>query len=203
MAADYSVTFDVERPDKLARPHVVIRILLFIVLAFLRSPVGWILGLLYFLVPVFAAIFISQRGAQRFLEEDAPRITRWLRWLVALDAYLALLTDRFPLEKPEDAVRFEVQSGGTPTVGSALLRLIYSIPSALVLALLSVIAAVVWVIAALMVLIQEGYPQSLYNFQRGVARWGARLLAYHASLVAEYPPFSLHTGPEPVPAPAD
>jgi hypothetical protein len=48
-----------------------------------------------------------------------------------------------------------------------------------------------------MVLIQENYPDGLYNFQRGVLRWEARLLGYHASLVDQYPPFALDTGPEP------
>ena len=193
MATAYPVTFDVSRPEKFERPHVFLRILVYILL-------GWILGLVYLAVPVVAAVFVSQKGADKYLEEDGPRITGWLRWLIALYAYLAILTDRFPTEKPEEIVRFEVSTGGSPTVGSALLRLIYSIPSALVLGLLTWVSYVVWVIAAVMVLIQENYPDGLYNFQRGVLRWEARLLGYHASLVDEYPPFALDTGPEPAPA---
>jgi hypothetical protein len=127
-------------------------------------------------------------------------MTAWLRWVVAIYAYLGILTDRFPTERPEEVVRFEVRTGGSPTVGSALLRLIYSNPSALVLGLLGIVSAVIWVIAAVMVLIQENYPDGLYNFQRGILRWEARLLGYHASLVDEYPPFALDTGPEPAPA---
>jgi len=56
-------------------------------------------------------------------------------------------------------------------------------------------AGILWIIAAIMVLIQENYPDSIYNFQRGVMRWEARLLVYHASLVDQYPPFALDTGP--------
>ncbi len=193
MATAYPVTFDVSRPEKFERPHVFLRILVYMLL-------GWILGLVYMAVPVVAAVFVSQKGADKYLEEDGPRITGGLRWLIALYAYLAILTDRFPTEKPEEIVRFEVSTGGSPTVGSALLRLIYSIPSALVLGLLTWVSYVVWVIAAVMVLIQENYPDGLYNFQRGVLRWEARLLGYHASLVDEYPPFALDTGPEPAPA---
>jgi len=70
----------------------------------------------------------------------------------------------------------------------------------LVLGLLGIVSGIVWIIAAVMVLIQESYPDGLYNFQRGVLRWEARLLGYHASLVHEYPPFALDTGPEPAPA---
>ena len=42
-----------------------------------------------------------------------------------------------------------------------------------------------------MILIQETYPGGIYNYLRGVLRWQARLLAYMASLVDEYPPFAL------------
>jgi hypothetical protein len=51
-----------------------------------------------------------------------------------------------------------------------------------------------------MVLVQENYADGLYDFQRGVLRWEARLLAYHSSLIEQYPPFALDTGPESSPA---
>jgi hypothetical protein len=195
MAADYPVTFDITRPKKFERPHIFLRILVFML-------VGWAIDLIYLAIPVAAAIFVSQKGAERYLDEDGPRVTGWLRWLVAVLAYLQVCTDRFPIEKPEEIVRFEVRTGGTPTVGSALLRLIYSIPSVFVLVLLGIVSAVILLIAAVMVLIQETYPDGLYDFQRGILRWEARLLGYHASLVDQYPPFALDTGPEPEPAPA-
>ncbi len=46
-----------------------------------------------------------------------------------------------------------------------------------------------------MILIRKDYPDRLYSFQRGSLRWGARLLACHASLVHECPPFALDTKP--------
>jgi hypothetical protein len=193
--AEYAVVFDVERPEKFERPHVFLRLLVVIILSILGGALGWIFGLVYLVLPVVSAIFISQKGSQRFIEEDGPRISGWLRWLVAFYAYLGILTDRFPSEKPEEIVRFEVRPGGSPTVGSALLRLIMSIPSAFVLALLGIVSVIILVIAAIMVLIQERYPEGMYNFQRGILRWEARLLGYHASLVDEYPPFALDTQP--------
>jgi len=200
MATAYPVTFSVDRPEKLERPHVFLRILVAVILSILGGALGWIFGLVYLVLPVVAAIFISQRGGEKYLTEDGPRVTGWLRWIVAFYAYLGILTDRFPTERPEEIVRFEVQTGGTPTVGSALLRLIYSIPSAIVLSILSIASAVIWIIAAVMVLVQENYADGLYNFQRGILRWEARLLGYHASLVEQYPPFALDTDPEPAPA---
>jgi hypothetical protein len=197
VATEYPVTFDVTRPEKFERPQVFLRLLVVILLSILGGAVTWILGLVYLVFPVLAAIFVSQRGAERYLEEDGPRMTQWLRWVLAVYAYLGMLTDRFPTEKPEEIVHYEVTTGGSPTVGSALLRLIYSIPSAFVLALLAIASVVILIIAAVMVLIQENYPEGLYNFQRGVLRWEARLLGYHTSLVDQYPPFALDTKPEP------
>jgi len=200
MATAYPVTFDVARPEKFERPQVFLRILVAVILSILGGAIGWIFGLVYLVLPAVAAILVSQKGGEKYLAEDGPRVTGWLRWIVSFYAYLGILTDRFPTERPEEIVRFEVQTGGTPTVGSALLRLIYSIPSAIVLSILSIASAVIWIIAAVMVLVQENYPEGLYNFQRGILRWEARLLGYHASLVEQYPPFALDTDPEPAPA---
>lgn len=195
MAADYPAVFNVTKPQKFDRVQLALRLVVVFVLALIAGAIGWIFGVVYLAFPVIAAIFISQKGAEKFLSDDAPKITGWLRWILALYSYLALLTDKFPTEKPEEIIAYEVQPGGSPTVGSALLRLIFSIPSAFVLGLLSIIAGILWIIAAIIVLIQEDYPDGIYNFNLGVMRWEARLLAYHASLVDPYPPFALDTGP--------
>ncbi len=193
MAADYPVTFDVTRPEKFERPQLFLRIIVYFILSF-------VLGLVYLGLPVLAAIWISQKGSQKFLEEDGPKIKGWLHWIIALDAYLSILTDRFPSDSADESVRLDIQVGGSPSVGSALLRLILSIPSALVLGVLGWVASVIWIIAAVQILMNETYSPGLYDFQRGVVRWNARLLAYHASLVDPYPPFALDTGPEPAAA---
>ena len=119
-----------------------------------------------------------------------------MRSIVAYYAYVFFLIDRLPSEGVEEQVKFDVQRGGSPSVGSALLRWIYSIPSAIVVGLLGAVSEVLWVIAAIMVLVQENYPDGIYDFQRGVVRWEVRLLGYHASLVEQYPPFALDMGPE-------
>src|SRR3989304_1963060 len=84
--------------------------------------VGWIFGLVYLVLPGVAAIFVSQKGGEGYLREDGPRVTGWLRWLVAFYAYLGILSDRFPSEKTEEIVRFEVQTGRAPTAGVGLVR---------------------------------------------------------------------------------
>jgi hypothetical protein len=197
--ADYPVVFDVQRPEKFERPQMALRIIIGVIIYFILS---WVGGIIYLIFPAVAAVLASQKGGEKYLEEDGERVAGWIRWIVAIYAYLLVLVDRFPSEKPEELVRFEVRTSGTPTVGSALLRLIYSIPSALVLGLLSIVGFVVLLIAIISVLISESYPDGLYDFQRGILRWEARLLGYHASLVGEYPPFALDTGPESGGAPA-
>ncbi len=194
MANDYPVTFDVARPQRFQRAQVFLRILIAIGMSWVLSFLG-VFGIIYLALPVASAIFLSQRNSERFLEEDGERIGQWLRWILAFYAYLAFLTDRLPTEKPQNWVRLDIVKGGSPSVGSALLRLVTSIPSALVLALMGIVSGLIWIIAAAWILASESYPQPLYNFQRGVLRWLARLLGYHASLVDRYPPFAIDTMP--------
>lgn len=197
MTTAYPVTFDVQRPAKFERPQVALRILVTLLLTAVAGAVGWIFGIFYLAVPVLAAVLISQ-GASALYFQDT-RMPMVLRWYLALYCYLAVLIDRFPTDEPDKIITFEVSPSGSPTVGSALMRLILSIPSALVLVLLGVIGAVIWVIAVISILIREDYSDGLYNFQLGIMRWHARLLAYHASLVDEYPPFALDSGHESAP----
>ena len=189
--ASYAATFDIAPPQKFDRVHIAIRVLIVLVLGILGGVIGWLYGAVYLGVPVAAAILISQRGAERYLAEANDNMTKWLRYLLAFYAYMGLLTDRLPNEEPKETLRFEVTTGGSPTAGSTLLRIILAIPSALVLGLLGIVAGILMLYAAIMILIQETYPEGVYNFLRGVMRWEARLLAYVASLVDEYPPFAL------------
>jgi hypothetical protein len=117
-------------------------------------------------------------------------VSRALGWVVAVIAYLALLSDRLP-GRDEPGVRFEVQRSGSPTVGSALLRILYAIPSLIVLALLVLVGSIVWLVAAVLVLLNERYPESVWRFLCGIVRWQANVLAYLASLTDRYPPFAL------------
>ena len=194
----YPVTFELDRPPKIGRSQVLLRIAILILASWIAGSGGW-LGLIALGLPVVAAILISQKGGARYLTEDGDRVTGWVTFIVGVLAYIALLTEELPGggRKP---VRLNVVRSGTPTVGSALLRIILAIPSAIVIALIGIVGWVVWVVAAISILFSERYPESLWNFQCGVVRWEARLLAYLASLVEEYPPFAFDTGPAGVPA---
>ena len=183
-----AVSVEVERPPTFQRAHVFLRVALLVVIGWLGHP--W--GLLWLGLPAVAAVLVSQKGGQRYLDENGPALTRVLNWILDLVAYLALLTDELPGQGAHP-VRFQVGRSGSPTVGSALLRILYAIPSLIVLAILAFVGAIVWVIAVVLVLVAEKYPDGLWQFLLGLVRWEAWLLAYLASLVDEYPPFTLET----------
>ncbi|HYM16312.1 MAG TPA: DUF4389 domain-containing protein [Dehalococcoidia bacterium] len=198
--ATYGVAFDVERQASYDRVHVAIRLAIIIVAGILGAVTGGLIsgifGALYIIVPVAAAILIAQKGAQKYFEESEQNMTRWLRYLIGFYAYMGLLTDTLPNQDQTRTVRFGVTPTGTPSAGQVLLRIILAIPSAIVLGLLGIVAFVLSVIAAIMILVGETYPEGIFNFLRGWLRWEARIFAYLAGLVQEYPPFAFDTGPE-------
>ncbi len=189
----YGVTFDIQPPERYDRTQIAIRILIIIVVAFIAQSIG---GLLYLAIPVLAAILISQKGAQTYFAESEQNMGMWLRYIIAAYAYLGLLTDRLPNEDPRQTMRFEIAPSGEPTAGGVLLRIITAIPHFIVLALLGIVAGLLILVAAIMILVNETYPSGIYDFLRGYLRWEARVLAYLAGFVQDYPPFAFDTGSE-------
>ena len=194
--ATYPATFDAVQPEKYSRAHIGLRVVIILVLSIVAGALGWFQGLIYLGIPVLAAILISQKGSERYIAEADQNMTKWLRLLVGFYGYLILLTDKLPAEDADTGVRFEVRPTGSPSIGSALLRLITAIPHAIVLWLLGFVALILVIIGAVMILVQETMPEGIYSFLRGYMRWWARVLAYTASLADEYPPFALDTGRE-------
>ncbi len=63
------------------------------------------------------------------------------------------------------------------------------------LAILCWIGVFVWLWAALSILLFERVGPDAFGYLVGLQRWSIRLLAYQASLVDEYPPFSFTEPP--------
>jgi Domain of unknown function (DUF4389) len=188
----YPVDIEVVAPAEFSRLQLVLRIAFGIAIGYVGISLGWLFGLLYLVLPLFAAIVVSDRGGAAFVERSRP-LQRVLRWVVAFYGYLFFVTDRFPTDTELVELRVEIQPVGTPTVGSALGRLLTSIPATLVLAILFFASCLIAFVAAIAVLLARRYPPSLHAFQCAVLRWQARLLVYHASLVDVYPPFAFDT----------
>ncbi len=200
MVRSYPAHFDADRPERFDRAQVFLRIAVVMLLAVLRVPLGTLLLVLYLALPVIAAVLIAQKSGPPYLERVGERMIRGVRAVVAFLAWLTFLTDSFPSAKETPGVRFEVLPHGGPTIGSALLRLITSLPAAIVAAALWVVSGLVGFVMAILVLAGGNPPAGLYDVQRGTVRWMARLLAYHASLVDQGPPFAFDTEAEPTPA---
>lgn len=190
----HPIQVEVDSPSTFEPIQLLLRGVLAIGLGWIGVTAGWLNCVLYLGLPVLAAVAVSTRGAPAYLESIGPRLWRALTWLLSLSAYMLLLTDRFPVGD-KDGVRVGLHAQGTPTVGSTLMRLLTSIPSALVLGLLSIASFVLLVIGAAMVVARRPIPAFVTAFQRGYLQWQARLVAYHASLVTEYPPFSFEDNP--------
>ena len=182
----HPVQLQVEPPPLTERVHVVIRILFLVALGMVG--LSWASCFLYLALPALVALRILNRGAERYLAEDAPRVVRVLRWLASASAYLALLNDVLPTSEGSP-VDLAVTPSGTPTATSALLRLITSLPAVIVLSLLSVAAGIVWAVGAVLALIRRRMPGLIADFLALVLRYQFRLFAYHLSLVDRYPSF--------------
>ena len=197
--APYPVQLEVSAPAQFDRIQLLIRLALSAFFGWLGITMGWVTSALFFALPVFAAIMLSTRGPDYYLHTTTSKVWPVARWLLAFFAYMLLLTDRMPVDDRDD-VRVELRPTGHPTVGSALLRLLMSIPSAFVLCFVGIAACILWLVAALSILFTRTVPPSILAFQTGYLRWHARLLAYHASFVDDYPPFSFHDRPTTTPA---
>ena len=171
-------------PGRINRVQVVVRLATLAALAAIGcSSIYWVL---YVALPVLAALLLSRDGAERYLAGDAPRIVRVLRWFAGAYAYLWLLTDT-PPGAEASPVELTVDAGGRPAAASALFRVVTSLPALLLLAILSMVAAVLWIVGAIAILATERVPQAITDFIAMKLRYQFRLVAYHLSLVDEYP----------------
>ncbi|HZP25759.1 MAG TPA: DUF4389 domain-containing protein [Dehalococcoidia bacterium] len=166
------------------------QVLLALVALWFGSIFGW---LLYVGLPIVAALGVSSKGSQRWLQEDSGKITGWLRQYLGLYAYGFFLTTQLSTENMGQNVRLEITPDANPNVGSALLRWIMTIPSYFVFSLFGIVSGIFWLISAVSILISGTYPESFVSFQRGMLAWQAKLFGYHASLTDVYPPFSVET----------
>ena len=119
--------------------------------------------------------------------------TYYLRWLVRVSAYLALLRDEYPPFGDEvypASYAAEYPSGGRNRL-SVGLRLFYVIPHGIVLIFVNMAWILTCIFAWFAILLAGRYPEGLYRFGVGTLRWNIRVHSYMLLLRDEYPPFSL------------
>jgi hypothetical protein len=188
--ADYPVHVSVQHMTVGERAHLVLRLVIVVALGFAHQSLMGVFVALYVLVPMLVGIFVSRPG-QGVLAEDRARLVAVLEWVLGFYAYLLLATDRFPIGSEARAVKLTVTYGSEPTLTSALMRLLTSLPQAAWLLALGVAAAFSAVVLAVHVMLGAQAPAGLTRFPRDVVVSLARFFAYHASLVDAYPPWLL------------
>jgi hypothetical protein len=177
----------------LAIPH-------YIVLAFL-----WIGFVLVTLVALFA-ILITGRYPRALFDYNVG-VLRWT-WRVSFYAYGALGTDRYPpftlRDVPDYPARIEVAYPARLSRGLVLVKWwLLAIPHYLVLSFFvgggfSVtsggLVGVLVLIAAVVLLFTDRYPETIFDLVVGMHRWAYRVAAYAGLLTDTYPPFRLDQG---------
>lgn len=204
MSAPYPVHYSVESPPRFSRVQLVGRFVAFAALGALGTSFGAVFACFYLLLPAYAASRLATHAddPSRYTTEDAPRVAKLLRWCAALSAWTGLVAENLPGTAPEDTIQIEVRPRPAASPGTALLRIILGIPSALVLGVLCSFGVLVWLWAAITILVGERVGPHAFHYLVGLQRWSVRLLAYQGSLVDEYPPFSFSDSPVAVPATA-
>ncbi len=149
---------------------------------------GIIAGL--FLATMLMILF--QQRYPRWWFDFARELTRFG---TRIEAYLFLVTDRYPSTVDEQSVHLEIDY---PDVERdlnrwlPLVKWLLAIPHVVVLALLLVPLILALVVAWFAILFTGRYPRALFDFVVGLQRWGLRVQAYALLLVTDrYPPFSL------------
>ncbi len=125
----------------------------------------------------------------------------WFDWNVELtrfssrvSCYFLLLRDEYPSTDEEQAVHIEIDYPDAERDLNRWLPLVkwlLAIPHYVVLAVLSIVVAVITVLAWFAILFTGRYPRRMFNFVVGWSRWALRVSAYAFLLTTDrYPPFS-------------
>ena len=189
--SDYPVHYHVKRSERLTRLQLAVRVVAFMAIGMLGLSFGMIFAFLYLGLPAYAASRLAKDEAG-YLDGDGKQVEKVLGWFAAITAWAGLTAEHLPGSGPEEQVELVIDAQGDfrPTANGAIWRVLKGIPSALVLGILSWVGIVMWVWAAVSILLAERVRKTPFEFLQGLQRWSVRLLAYQASLVEDYPPFS-------------
>lgn len=205
-APEYPTTLAIDYPDKAINRlttffRIFVAIPILIVLFLVSSgnldvggPHDWSFiysaGGILFLAPLLMILF----------RQKYPRW--WFDWNVALirfgtrvTTFLGLLTDAYPSTDEEQVVHIEIPYPDVPNDLNRWLPLVkwlLAVPHFIILAFLSIAAAVCVVVAWFAILFTARYPRGLFDFVVGVYRWWLRVISYALLLTTDrYPLFSL------------
>jgi hypothetical protein len=205
-ASGYPVRLEIEYPDRpldrlttFFRPFVAIPILIVLGLVLGGSSstssnggdVVVVTGSGLLVLPVVLMILFRRKYPRWWFDFNRELS----RFFARVAAYLALLDDRYPSTDEQQAVQLEFPYPDAERLNRwlPLVKWLLAIPHYVVLAFLSLAAALVVLFAWFAILFTGRYPRGAFDFVVGVGRWHARVAGYALLLVTDrYPPFSLH-----------
>ena len=194
-AAAYPATFVFDPPEKVANWRPLVQWLLVIP----HAVVLYVLGLVSEVVGLVSWFIILFTGS---LPDGLANLqVMYLRYSLRVYAYAGFMREEYPpfsfetaAADPRDDARVKVDIAPELADRNRLtvaFRIILVIPQFIVLMVLSLVAAVAWLIAFFAVLFTGRWPIGLRDFVLKVLRWNLRVQAYFLLLVDEYPPFAL------------
>ncbi len=93
------------------------------------------------------------------------------------------------MERPQPTLQLDVQYPDRLSRLMIFIKWLLAIPHYIVLILLGIAVGISTLIAWFAILITGKFPQSLFDFNLMVMRWGARVTGYVMLLTDDYPPF--------------
>jgi hypothetical protein len=208
--APYAARLSIDYPQQLDRLSTFFRLIWVIPIAFVLALLtesgnqAMVTATGEKLASTGGGLFASLALATALMIAVRVRYPRWwfdfsrelTRFEARVGAYVALLTDRYPSTVEEQSVHLDIEY---PDVERdlnrwlPLVKWVLALPHYVVLAFLGIGALFAIVAAWFAILVTGRYPQVLFDYVVGVARWSVRVNAYAFLLVTDrYPPFSLN-----------
>ncbi len=158
-----------------------------------HSGIFWYISSGFILAPTALMILLRQKYPAWWFAWNL----HLARFLQRVMAYLLLLRDEYPSTDQEQAVHVHIAYPDAKRDLNRWLPLVkwlLALPHYIVLALLSIIVALVTLIAWFSILFTGRYPRDMFGFVVGALRWSLRVGAYAFLLTTDlYPPFKLET----------
>ena len=186
----YPARLEVDYPDNLDRLSTLLRLLFAIPVLLLVSLMGYV-GNNVVVVPTLVMILFRRKYPRWWFDFNLE----YTRFSGRINAYLALLTDRYPSTDEEQSVHIELDYPNAATELNRFLPLVkwlLALPHYLVIAVLVIPWTVMEIIAWVAILATGRYPRPLFNLVVGGQRYALRMSAYAYLMVTDrYPPFRL------------
>lgn len=188
-AGEYPLQADIEHQEEYARFLPLVKWLLL----FPHYIVLFVLGIAALFVAIisFFAVIITRRYPQGMFDF----MVGVHRWAWRVQAYLLLMTDRYPpftlADDPDFPAMFEIDY---PEEGTARWRPLFAgliaIPYLIVAYIVLYLAEILVFFAFFTILFAKKFPKGMFEIVLIAMRWQARANAYVYWLTTKYPPFA-------------